>query len=396
VQNHFVLKQQIEHTQGSTMNTLLKVCNASLLNKKIKALDTNWEQQLELSLHHRILRVVENELTKQAIDVPPSILDQFKANNKKSVLKMLSFTAELSQICSGLKQRKIQSIALKGPVAAYQIYGDFTAKHSRDIDILIEENHLEPTIEWLKKMGYQPTMSYEGYSEKQKKYFRKTGNQLTLFHQQKRIQVEVHWRLFANPYFLPLSFSKLLKESEEIKIGNVKVHGLSKEHLFFYLCAHGSKHRWSLLYWLHELATFIQKESFEWNSVLSDAIKLGIERPVVQGVMLTELLFNMEAPQEIRAYYLSQPKIQDLGRTVVSTINAGNSDWKNKSTGNYWRILQYKWKLKSNWSYKLAYISGVSTNDFELAKLPDALFFCYFWFRPVFWVWRYLITPKKN
>ncbi len=309
---------------------------------------------------------------------------------------MLSFSSELSKIGAEFTSQAIPYIPLKGPVVAFQVFGDLTAKNSRDLDFLIQEEQLDQTIEVLSKNGYTLTLPYDQYSPKQKSYFRKANNQLTLFNQQKKIPLEIHWRLFANPLLLPLSLNELLKSSTKMMIGNVAVPALSSEHLLFYLTVHGAKHQWALLYWLHELATLIQKESFEWNSILAKATKLSIERPLVQGVMLIESLFKIEAPKEIKTYHQSHPTIQDLVDMATATIKAEQTNLHKKSISNYWGILGYKWKLRKGWKYKLAYIQGISIKDFELIKLPDTLFFCYFWLRPFFWFWRYIISPQNK
>ena len=121
---------------------------------------------------------------------------------------------------------------------------------------------------------------------------------------------------------------------------------------------------------------------------------MGVERPLAQGVLLIETLFNIPAPTIIQAYYKNQPIIQEL---VKSSIQALHDEIPTqKSISNYWNKLSYKMKLKKGLNYKMGYFNAISIRDYELIRLPNPLFFGYFWLRPFFWIWRYIFLPTKK
>jgi hypothetical protein len=222
------------------------------------------------------------------------------------------------------------------------------------------------------------------------------NNQLAFFHPKKKIQLEIHWRLFANTHLLPLTFDDLLKDSSQIMVGNTTIACLSNHHLLFFLCAHGAKHHWALLYWLMEIAALIQKVDYDWNIVLKEAKLMKVERPLVQGLVLIEMLFGLPSPLVIKEYYKTQKIIQNLVETSHQIIKEEGSFSQKTTISNYLKILNYKMKLRKGIRYKLGYLKMYSVQDFERFKLPDSLFFGYFWLRPFFWLWRYVIRPTRT
>ena len=231
------------------IKTLIELC-ATYLNQSKVAIDPikfDWVSFILVSKEHRLIKQISELISKNQLEIPVFYSNEIHLLSKNSSSRMLSFTAELAFIVNKFNQANIISIPLKGPIAAKQIYDDFTAKNSRDIDFLVKENQLEKCIEIIETQGYINSYPFHSLSKKQKKAFQKSNNQLAFFHPQKKMQVEIHWRLFANKNLLPLTFDELLKDSAQMVIGKTSINCLSNKHLLLYLCAHGSKHHWSLL-----------------------------------------------------------------------------------------------------------------------------------------------------
>jgi len=381
---------------SSAIESLFQLCASSVNQEQPTFQINNWKSVVNLAEQHRISKGVDQVIKAQEISVPDELTDRLATLTKRGTLRMLTFSAEISNICHRLSQEGIKAIPLKGPIVAKQIYNDFTAKFSRDIDFLIQQEQLEHTIQIIEKQGYVITYPYQSLSAKQKKAFQKVNNQLAFFHVQKKIQLEIHWRLFANPYLLPIPFDKLIAEGSQIQIGNTIVPCLSNKHLLFFLCAHGAKHQWALLYWLVEVATLVKKENFDWDTTLQEATNLGIERPLIQGLMLIQLFFEIEAPTCVQEKYQKDDIIQEIVQDSSQIVKENQQTLSKNPILNYWQNLSYKVKLRKGLNYKLAYWKGFSVNDFQIINLPDSLFFGYFWLRPFFWVWRYLLKPTTK
>lgn len=382
--------------KSDPIHILIQLCTPSLKVSTNTPEFQNLKGVILSAKKHRITNLLQKALAEKAIPISTKLSDSLSLQNKKGTIRMLSFTAEICLICEAFNQQSIAVIPLKGPIASKQIYGDYTAKSSRDIDLLIRKEQLKMCIRILEDNGYVNSYPFNSLSKKQKKAFQRSNNQLAFFHPKKKIQVEIHWRLFANRHYLPLTFDELLKDSSPMVVGKTTVNCLSNKHLLLYLCAHGSKHQWALLYWLLEVATLIQKDKFDWKTILKEAIKLGIERPLVQGLLLTEILFKLPAPKVIQELYQQSKITQEIVETSRAIIMEEDLFSQEASVSNYLKILDYKIKLSNRIQYKLSYFKINSINDFELVKLPDSLFFGYFWLRPIFWFWRYIIKPDRT
>lgn len=378
---------------STPLEVLLQWCSFTPLKEKRTLSFKDWEQLIDLAISHRIGKVLGQVIRVHQLDVPAELQTRLTELNKRSSIRMLSFTAEIGLICNELKAQAIDVIPLKGPIAAQQIYGDFTAKNSRDIDLLIAAENLPKVISFLEEKDYLLNGPFHSFSPKQRKAFLQLNNQLSFHHPVKKIQLEIHWRLFANPHFLPLSFQELTQQSSSLHVGKTSVTSLSYRHLLFYLSIHGAKHQWTLLYWLHELATLIQHQSFDWKALLQEAIDLGIERPVVQSIILAERLLQVKAPTVIQQYYAQHSLLPSLVEHCENMIREEQFGSTPKSVFNYGKALRYKMKLNKGFRYKLAFWSPLSVNDFELVRLPDSFFFAYYILRPFFWLWRYLFNP---
>jgi len=390
------LKTLNNNPNTNVVEKLIELCASSVKKEPYSSEINEFDILIDYAKMHRVTSVIQEITVNQKTPISHNLNKELSAINKKSKLKMLLFLAEISSICSTLKQKSIRVIPLKGPVAAKQIYNDYTAKNSRDIDLLIQLKHLDQIIESLEQLGYSCPKKYKSLSKKQQKVFQESNNQLTFFNHKKKVQLEIHWRLFANSHYLPITFDKLIKDGSEIIINKTAIYCLSNKHLLFYLCAHGAKHHWALLYWLMELANLVENKKYDWESILKEAIEHGVERPVVQGLILVETLFSVPAPSIIQEYHQRHSIIQDIVKTAIQRIHGKNLPSQRKTILNYLKTLVYKMKLKSDISYKLAFWNPISPNDFELVKLPDPLFFGYFWLRPFFWFWRYIILPIKK
>lgn len=354
----------------------------------------DWELFIQLCKEHRIITNIYDKLKAARINIPKQFANTFTQEDRRIKTRMLYFTAEINSLTKLFQEKEIETIFLKGPVAAKQIYNEFTSKNSRDIDFLVREDSIEKCIDLLENNNYQITYPFENLTERQKKYFIKTNNQLAFYNTEKHIQVEMHWRLFANPFLLPYSFSELLYNGEDVAIGNTMVKALGKDHLLFYLCSHGAKHQWHLMYWLLEVKQLAQKENYDWKDILDKAIKIGADRSLIQAIVLIGRVFQETIPEEFKAQLKKDKTTIELINKAQKRILEGHDRLKD-DLKSYGRSLSYKMKLRKGLKYKLAYLNLLSNNDFQVLKLPNAIFILYYPLRPFIWCWRFIIKTKN-
>jgi len=357
------------------------------LNKEL-----DWEQFISISKQHRLVSSACIKLKEFRTQIPEAPLMLMQKESKKQKLRMLHFSAEISRLNSTMENRQIPCLFIKGPVAAKQIFDDFTAKESRDIDVLVHENKIEECLHLLFREGYEIVYPYLNLNRPQKKYFKKVNNQLALFHPQKKIQLEVHWRLFANKHLLPYRFEQLYAAKETLQIGGQSVYGLGKNHLFIYLCAHGAKHAWAKLYWLVEVFTLLKKTK-DLEPISNEAKKMGVERTIFQALKLIDLFFDSK-PSSVHLSKQEDKKTKELISFSLMAIEATNQ--LNGGKVNLKKEKTYRSKLSNNAQYQSAQKKLLSINDFTFLSIPAYLFFLYYPLRPFLWIGRLVSNPTKK
>ncbi len=351
----------------------------------------DWESVIDLAEQHRLTQLLAKGLTDLEIPIDDELKSKWSTSNKKIHRKMLHFAREAFILSDALKKKQIEFLFLKGPFTSYKIFGDLSSKHSRDIDLFIDESQLTECISVLESLGYCLHSSYKQFYQKQKKTFRKNNNQIVFFHKKKKIQLEIHWRLFANKYYFASSFKEQIENKQTIDITSESVDLFSDEYLLIYLCAHSAKHKWALLYWLFEIAAYTYKNDFEWNRVLEMSQNLNVERPLVQGIFLCNHFFNLPIPDVLKAYAEGDSQFKGLVKSAINEIYSLHGESERSRFMENLNKLIYKLRLSKSLRYKAASFRWISTKDFELIKIPESLFFLYFCFRPLFWLWRYTI-----
>lgn len=349
----------------------------------------NWDQLIALAHKHRVTSILSNLLVKQELKLPLKTAKQLGKQNRAANHKMLKLSAELLRLTKKFDQERIQSISLKGPVQSLQIFGDLTSKHSRDLDILIDKSKVDQCLELLKKMGYQTFSFFPSLNHRQKGYFLKNQNQLLFYHPERKVQLEIHWRLFANRSYLDYSFEELYESAEKVTVANTPVLGLGKIHRINFLLAHGAKHQWSLLYWLIEILYLLKSENISLEQLYSEVKKQRIHRPLLQFIGLSKQLFDLEVPKGIERK-LDNPRVLRLVEHAKAAIQTDSEKLKEKGFVRYFKKVLYQMSLKKQFNYKLGSLNWVSVNDFQSLDLPKNLFFLYYPLRPFLWSKRYL------
>ena len=356
----------------------------------------HWAKFIQLAQKHRVLFPVHQIVQRSGLVLPPEVDAEIRKINKALTVKALKHTSHIIAISKILEEQHIPHLFIKGPVAAQQIYNDPFAKHSRDIDVVVDPSQIHPALKSLQKKGYQLIGGFDQFSPKQQQAFLSFQNQLVLVHTREKGQVEIHWRLFSNRYLFPLSFQETLVGAEQIRIGPKEVNGLSGKYLLFYLCTHGAKHHWSQLYLLTEVVRLLRSMAFNWKETLAKAMELGVERPLVQALLLAEICFQEETPPAVKEYAARDKTICKLVDLAYKAILGQIEVPVDHGARNYLKALAYRLWLRKDLRYKVGYWQPVSVNDFRLVKLPESLFFLYAWLRPFFWCWRYFIKSPGH
>lgn len=354
---------------------IIKTENERKVWKITEELFTNidWELFVQIVRHHRVHPLIYSKMNK--IDkklIPAYVIDTLSQDYKRNTFQMLQLSGEMEQLSKLFTENQIRVLFLKGPVIAADLYGDISLRTSKDLDILIPIRDLQKAEKLLLNYGYEK----EEFPWDEWKWM---NHHVSFFHPQKRIQIEIHWRLHSPPSEEP-SFNNLWKRKRSSLLTTYPVFLLGKEDLFLFLVAHGARHGWFRLRWLIDIDQMVKKglHTERIHFFLRD---YQYHHMVGQALILANHLLNTSIDEGFNKL-TTEKYSQKLAQRTLPFI-------KEMSKFNFQK--DYLFLLKSK-KQKFLFIVRIiflpSTPDTETLWLPKSLHVLYFPLRPFLWAWR--------
>ncbi len=357
----------------------------TLLEQKL-----DWQRVIEIAIEQGVLPLVYYNLNRGFGDrLPSEVLAQlaryFQANTQRNLL----LTAELIKILKALAKDGIDGISFKGPTLAATAYGELALRQFCDLDLFIEEQNSLKVVDILVDLGYQlpdpiaglekrPYMAYKQFLESEE-----TQKKYNLFHPQKKITIDLQWSLTERRIdrFFPVDFEHLNANPSYITLANTDIQQFSPEDMLLYLCFHGSKHCWSELKWICDVAEFVRSsQEIDWQLVSSQAQAWKVERMLSLGLFLVEDILKIELPEIAKQNIEIQPEIVAL----AGKVKQGIFDRPLTETEK----IAFRFKLRNKLSEQVFYLADIlftpTAKEWEFLPftLPKSISFLYRTLRP--------------
>ncbi|QBP42000.1 nucleotidyltransferase domain-containing protein [Paenisporosarcina antarctica] len=381
------------------MNTKNDDSDLRVTNELVTEVD--WELFIQLAIHHRLYPLIYTKLIqmKEQIWIPQKIVQLLGDEYKKNTFNMLRLSGEMEQVSKLFMENQIKLIYLKGPVIATDIYGDISLRTSKDLDILITKTDLIRADELLLNSGYEregKLNTFVGWTWQ--------NHHVSYFHPQKRIQIEIHWRLHPFPN-IEHSFNELWERKRVSKLTSYPVYFLGKEDLFSFLITHGNRHGWFRLRWLADIDQLIR------NRISSDDtsyfLNMYDHHHLGQALILTTQLLKTPINKEMKTVIKGKRSRKLAQLAIFYIVEMGDLQIKCQS-----QITVVKDHKNNHFSFLIAALKSIFSDrlfsmmsnvqkfivivklfypkpaDTNLLKLPKPLYFLYFPLRPFLWAWR--------
>ncbi|MBO0602534.1 nucleotidyltransferase family protein [Sporosarcina sp. E16_3] len=365
------------------------------LNKELFA-EIDWELFLKLARHHRIYPLIYSNLSKMDEKLIPShVLHTLSQEYKENTFQMLNLSGEMERISQLFNENGIRSLFLKGPVIADAIFGDISLRTSKDLDILVPKLDVNKTEALLLSCGYEREETRSPF-----KMDKWRSHHVCYYHSQKRIQIEIHWRLYTPPAKEP-SFDELWERKRLSTLTSYPVYFFGEEDLFLFLVGHGAKHGWFRLRWLADIDQIIRNGKFP--------LLIKHQRHLVgQALLLASQLLKTQIPEvfvpftvekrsrklaELATYYLVEMGYVSINQSSKEPLINHDKLHPLLSKPKFKRwftLFYYNYSVKTNIQkviYVLLHFYPQSA-DVQTLRLPKPLYFLYFPLRPFFVVWR--------
>jgi hypothetical protein len=330
----------------------------------------DWERMLRLVDHHRLVPQVYAQLSAHSHLVPARPLDALRLRYQDNARKTLWFTGELLRILSHLESAGIKALPYKGPVLAETLYGDVTQRQFGDLDILIRPADVPKAKAALLDLGYKPGIELArayletAYIETGYEYSFNAGCGSNL--------LELQWRIVPSFYSMDFDVADFLERADEIFVGGRSMRTMRAEDLLLVLCVHAAKHVWLQLSWLCDIAQLAKSTQIDWNAILDEARRLGLERIVSLNLLLAHKLLGSALPPAIQKRLREDPSTPILADEILCVIE--RSVHYDTESIPYFRLmmrLRERWQDRARFLWRLAVTPSVS--EWWAVRLPKPL-----------------------
>ncbi|MGA9584538.1 MAG: nucleotidyltransferase family protein [Terracidiphilus sp.] len=272
---------------------------------------SDWKETIDAALQHGILPILYLELVANRTAIPAEALEIARIEFESNAFHCLANAAELLEVLKAFKKAGIAAMPFKGVVLAASAYGDIIARPAGDLDVLIRFSDLLQATQILKERGYElkTKVLEDGYPEAAN-YF-----EYHFDRPEDGMVVELRWRLeLTQPrYRHNLGIDWVWPRRRMVKLAGADVPNFDAVTGLLMLCMHGSKHAWSRLVWICDVAKLIEREpELDWDSVRREAKRVGLWQCLALGVLLAGRVASARVPPEVRRDFEADRRMRNL------------------------------------------------------------------------------------
>ncbi|MGV3466508.1 MAG: nucleotidyltransferase domain-containing protein [Heyndrickxia sp.] len=365
------------------LRLILEIINKDKINESMFVTNMDWKLFMKLAKHHRLYPALYQKLKNYNV-IPDKIKEELKNLYCQNAIRMLYLGGESEIISTLFKQHKIRALFLKGPTLSSDLYGDVSLRSSTDLDILVPLSALNDVEMLLLQQGYIK----DDYILTVLNDWKWRHHHYTYFHPEKRIKVEIHWRLNPGPAKEP-SFEELWRRKQKSTLTHSTINVLGEEDLFFFLVSHGARHGWSRLRWLLDIHQLIMKR-IDWKNTYKLLKKYKYLHIGGQALILSSQLLHSPLEYEVRKNFFNE-RAHKLAIEATfyfkQMVNLHNYPIPKEVELYHKRHLFSLMSFQQKFLFILSFLYPYPI-DVETLPLPKGLHFLYFPLHPLLWVWR--------
>jgi putative nucleotidyltransferase-like protein len=261
----------------------------------------DWQRFEALAVRHGLVPLVHRHLDALGPGlVPKPHLAALWARAEVIARRSRAMARELEGVVGVLAAHGIAVAPYKGPALALSLYGEVALRDFGDLDLLVRPQDALRARDALAARGYSPQFALPRHLERALVDSRR-HDELPLADTARGFLVELHWRTDPDHDVLDADIWQRL---EPVVIGETTVGTLPARELLLVLGLHGTKHLWSSLNWLVDVAELLRRNP-DGHWLLARARALGCLRRLALGLRLARDLLQAPIPAAL------QPAIED-------------------------------------------------------------------------------------
>lgn len=388
------LKNYIEQKFSDELKLLISLSQDDLsdntLSKNLN--DIDWDEFLNLTLKHRLVSQVlkHSVFLSENIPIPTyEKLINFRLEHSK---KSLNYAIHAIRIYQKFTENNISHCFFKGPLLSLDLYKDIGYRNFRDIDILVNREDIENAKTIIEELDFRCIYPKIELTERQKKINYSISHHYHFVHPVQSIDIELHWSITNPKSFFGVETREIISNSTKTKVSTYELPYISKIENIVYQAAHGSIHQWYRLFWLKDFSKLVSMaDPNEIKMAYELSKKLNLQKSFIQAYVLSYIIYNVNLPD-----FLNTKIKNNLIKIPLHSINS--NDLNQKGISGKLKSVFYRLTLKPDFTYYLDLIYRLRTHltDWELIRMPEALFFLYYVLRPFLLIYKFLLKDNKK
>jgi Uncharacterised nucleotidyltransferase len=339
----------------------------------------NWDSLLELAEEHRVLQMLFLHLSNMGRAVPQFVLDRMRTEYETNMFNSLANAVELIAVLKALEDKMIPAMPFKGVVLGASIYHDLTTRPAGDLDLLIHFRDLLQATTVVLGRGYElETLVNVDGTPAQLDYYeyhfeRKTDGRV----------LELRWRLeLTVPRFRrDLGMDWVWPKRQTTVLAGAEVPDMSPAITLLMLCMHGSKHAWSRLIWICDVAQLLASSpGMDWKDVRSEARVAGLSRTLALGILLAHRVAGATVPQAVLRGFEADTTARLLAQHIQENLFDAPGSTPPGPIPYSIQLLDFRDRVRFLLSMDLL---RPNENDRAVFPLPKSLQALYYLIRPV-------------
>jgi hypothetical protein len=314
--------QPLPATQGSgeTLSVLARLCShtqgrdgqaaviAALTESRL-----DWSALLAAASAHSVAPRVCQRLLELPGDgvLPADQHERFRQEFLGNLHRNFLLTAELIRLLRACEHSGLQAVPFKGPVLAQQAYGDLALRQFADLDVVLPHSQIAEAHRVLEGMDYRSENAAVAIAEG------RIPGQYAYRNPSRGVLVELHSEKTLRYLPVPLDWKALAARLETVAIAGQSLRTFSTEDTMMLLCVHGTKHFWTRLGWICDIAELAQApRGIDWPRAGRLALKMRCHRMWLLGLALANHLLAAPLPEAAARQIRRDGRVLALARSV--------------------------------------------------------------------------------
>lgn len=337
----------------------------------------DWSDVFRLAVAHGVSPLLSQRLLRFGANAVPGELNAALAEHvEDNRQRNLALLDALNELLVRLESRGIRAVPFKGQTLGAATGDDFTMRRAGDLDILVRRSELPAVWTVLEQLGFREVTEHElgrpmsavehaGHLDYQCEY--------AFVRQHDGVVVEPHWALAPPTLAIDLPHERFLADARTLPLGKHTVPSLSLPHMLLVACVHASKHEWTRLQWIADVAGLVERHAaLDAGAVLALAQRHGVERMVLLGLALARRVYSVPLPQAAMQRLSSDGVAARLAEHIAATLLSVSRDTPSLTQVSRMRLL-----MRERTRDKIGYVARTAVTPTEkhyrLLALPGSL-----------------------